>query len=82
MEVMMKAYDNGRHVGTEWSDGERVGYDEVDEVKVVVLEHDERWRKVCIDGTIVEIPKDGSMSIKMLGQGLFKVLANSRLPWI
>ncbi|KAF5657955.1 diacylglycerol kinase catalytic [Fusarium heterosporum] len=76
MSVMMKAYNEGSHVGMDWPDGERVGYDEVDEVRVSVLEDDERWRKVCIDGTIVEIPKDGSVSIKMLDHSLFKILAS------
>ncbi|KPM35080.1 hypothetical protein AK830_g11499 [Neonectria ditissima] len=79
MEVMMKAYDEGKHVDIEWEDGERVGYEEVDEVKVVILEKDERWRKVCIDGTIVEIPSGGQMSVKILKGGLFKVLASSTL---
>ncbi|KAH7248977.1 ATP-NAD kinase-like domain-containing protein [Fusarium redolens] len=76
MSVMMKAYDEGSHVGMQWPDGEKVGYDEVDEVKISVLEKDERWRKVCIDGTIVEIPEGGSMSIKMLDHSLFKILAS------
>ncbi|KAK7423464.1 hypothetical protein QQZ08_009033 [Neonectria magnoliae] len=79
MEVMMKAYDEGKHVDIKWEDGERVGYEEVDEVQVVILEDDERWRKVCIDGTIVEIPSGGQMNVKMLEGGLFKVLASSTL---
>ncbi|KAF9771910.1 hypothetical protein IL306_010419 [Fusarium sp. DS 682] len=77
MSVMMKAYDEGSHVGMQWPDGEKVGYEEVDEVQVSVLENDERWRKVCIDGTIVEIPPDGSMGIKMLGHSLFKIVASA-----
>ncbi|KAF4343100.1 diacylglycerol kinase catalytic [Fusarium beomiforme] len=76
MSVMMKAYDEGSHVGMEWPDGEKVGYEEVDEVKISILENDERRRKVCIDGTIVEVPQDGSMSIKMLGHSLFKILVS------
>lgn len=76
MSVMMNAYDEGSHVGMQWPDGEKVGYDEVDEVKISVLEKDERWRKVCIDGTIVEIPEGGNMSIKMLDHSLFKILAS------
>ncbi|KAM0350075.1 hypothetical protein ACHAPU_003238 [Fusarium lateritium] len=76
MSVMMKAYDEGGHVGMNWPDGERVGYDEVDEVRISVLEDDQRWRKVCIDGTIVDIPKGGSMSIKMFDHSLFKILAS------
>ncbi|KAJ4131434.1 hypothetical protein NW768_005620 [Fusarium equiseti] len=79
MDVMMKVYDGGKHVGMNWPDGETVGYDEVDEVKISVLESDERWRKVCIDGTIVDIPEGGEMNIKMLDHSLFKILASPRI---
>ncbi|CAG7561619.1 unnamed protein product [Fusarium equiseti] len=79
MNVMMKAYEEGKHVGMSWPDGESVGYDEVDEVKISVLESDERWRKVCIDGTIVDIPEGGEMNIKMLDHSLFKVLASPHI---
>ena len=77
MDAMMKAYDGGKHVGMKWDDGEEIGYEEIDEVKVQVLEEDERWRKVCIDGTIVEIPKGGQMDVKMLSKGPFRVLVDS-----
>ncbi|KAM5348156.1 hypothetical protein ACJ41O_007980 [Fusarium nematophilum] len=76
MNVMMKAYEEGSHIGMQWPDGERVGYDEVDEVRVKILEDDERWRKVCIDGTTVEVPKGGEMSIKMFDYSLAQVLVN------
>ncbi|GKU18089.1 unnamed protein product [Fusarium langsethiae] len=79
MDVMTKAYDGGKHIGMDWPDGERVGYDEVDEVKISLLESDGRWRKVCIDGTIVEIPEGGNMVIKMLDHGLFKILASPQV---
>ncbi|RSL63756.1 hypothetical protein CEP54_005082 [Fusarium duplospermum] len=79
MNVMLKAYEEGSHVGMKWDDGERVGYDEVDEVKITTLEDDERWRKVCIDGTIVEIPKGGHMSVKMLDHIIVRVLADTHL---
>ncbi|KAH6895557.1 ATP-NAD kinase-like domain-containing protein [Thelonectria olida] len=76
MSVMMKAYDAGKHIGMEWDDGEKVGYDQVDEVRVVVQEDDERWRKVCIDGTIVEIPNGGQMSVRMLERGPLRILVD------
>lgn len=79
MDVMLKAYEEGSHVGMEWDDGERVGYEQVDEVRITVLEHDERWRKVCIDGTIVEIPKGGQMSVKMLDHIIVRVLADTNI---
>lgn len=75
MEIMMKAYDNGSHVGLKWDDGSAVEYEEVDEVKVVALEEDARWRKVCIDGTIVEVPQGGYLSVARQANGPFRVVA-------
>lgn len=79
MEVMMKAYDEGKHVGVEWDDGEKVGYDEVDEVSVVVREDDARWRNVCVDGTIVEVPKGEEMRVRVLERGPLRILADGRV---
>ncbi|KAL2127546.1 hypothetical protein VTI74DRAFT_10564 [Chaetomium olivicolor] len=59
MEIMMAAYRGGEHVGME-----EVGYEEVEEVKVTITEEDPRWRKVCIDGSIVELERGGWMSIQ------------------
>ncbi|KAI1849317.1 hypothetical protein JX266_004812 [Neoarthrinium moseri] len=83
MDIMMQAYNNGNHVGMEWTadDGrpERVGYDEVKQVKVTTDEADARWRKVCIDGTIVEIPKGGSMTIATEEHPHLQVLVHQSL---
>ncbi|KAL6881146.1 ATP-NAD kinase-like domain-containing protein [Trichoderma novae-zelandiae] len=79
MELMMKAYDGGRHVGTKWEDGHEVRYEEVDEVRVTILEDDERWRKVCIDGTIVDIPKGGELAVRKEEGSGFKILVDSRV---
>lgn len=59
MEIMKAAYDGGKHVGMP-----DVGYEEVDGLEVSSLEDDARWRKVCVDGTIVEVPKGGKVSLK------------------
>ncbi|KAH6607545.1 hypothetical protein Trco_003858 [Trichoderma cornu-damae] len=79
MDVMMKAYDGGKHIGAKWDDGHEVRYQEVDEVRVTILEEDERWRKVCIDGTIVDIPKGGQLSVKREEESGFQVLVDSRV---
>ncbi|KAI1397605.1 ATP-NAD kinase-like domain-containing protein [Hypoxylon fuscum] len=80
MEIMMQAYDGGKHVGMTWTgdDGkeERVGYDEADVVKITTLEEDARWRKVCIDGTIVELPKSGCMTVKTEDRPHLQVLVD------
>lgn len=69
MEIMMAAYNNGSHVGIEG-----VGYEAVEFVKVTTHEEDSRWRKVCIDGTIVEIPQGGSMTVKKSPEPRLQVL--------
>lgn len=78
MEIMAAAYNEGSHVGMKWTteDGgeQGVGYEAVEEVKVTTLEEDARWRKVCIDGTIVEIPRGGSMTVKKSPEAKLQVL--------
>ncbi|KAK4178188.1 ATP-NAD kinase-like domain-containing protein [Triangularia setosa] len=58
MEIMQAAYRGGEHIKME-----EVGYEEVEAVKVFIKEEEPRWRKVCIDGTIVEIEKGGWMKV-------------------
>ncbi|KAE9576463.1 hypothetical protein CGCF415_v000522 [Colletotrichum fructicola] len=79
MEIMMAAYKQGSHVGMKWKDGEQedyVGYEDAEEIRVTIGESDPRWRKVCIDGTIVEIPEDGWMAVTKVKHPLFSILAD------
>lgn len=69
MEIMMAAYNNGSHVGIEG-----VGYEAVEFVTVTTFEENPRWRKVCIDGTIVEIPQGGFMTVKKSPEPRLQVL--------
>jgi hypothetical protein len=67
----------------EWNtdDGktEQVGYNEIKQVKITTFEEDPRWRKVCIDGTIVEIPKGGSMTVSTEEKPHLQVLVDRPL---
>ncbi|KAF9870345.1 diacylglycerol kinase catalytic domain-containing protein [Colletotrichum karsti] len=80
MEIMMAAYKQGSHVGMRWetADGgeDYVGYEDAEEIRVTIGESDPRWRKVCIDGTIVELPEGGWMSVAKLKNPLFNLLAD------
>lgn len=69
MEIMGAAYGGGKHVGME-----DVGYQAVEQVTVTTAEEDARWRKVCIDGTIVELPQHGTMLVKKSPEPRLKVL--------
>ncbi|KAK4245239.1 ATP-NAD kinase-like domain-containing protein [Corynascus novoguineensis] len=72
MEIMMAAYREGSHVGMA-----EVGYEEVEEVRVTVAEEDARWRKVCIDGSIVELETGGWMRVKREEGERLRVLVNA-----
>jgi len=80
MQIMGQAYRDGAHVAMRWTDDDGredgVGYDEVDEVTVTVRERDARWRKVCIDGTIVEVPEGGWMSVRKAAGSRYLVLVH------
>ncbi|KAM3511689.1 hypothetical protein MY11210_004646 [Beauveria gryllotalpidicola] len=78
MEAMMKAYDGGKHVEAAWDeDGERVYYEDVDEFAVTVEDDEERWRKVCIDGTIVDVPRGGTVHVQREEEGRFHIVVDS-----
>lgn len=66
MEAMKAAYDGGKHVDLKWDDGQRIHYDEVEEIRIEALDEDKRWRKVCVDGTIVGIPKGGQVAVRSM----------------
>ena len=74
MEAMKAAYDGGRHVSLSWEDGERIGYDEVEEIDIEIRDEEERWRKVCIDGTIVGVPRGGIVRVKRIPESAFRIL--------
>lgn len=71
MEIMTAAYAEGDHVKLD-----DVGYEAVEEVKVTVNEEDPRWRKVCIDGSIVELEKGGWMSVAKEQRERLRVLVD------
>ncbi|KAK8042771.1 TRM-domain-containing protein [Apiospora phragmitis] len=56
--------DKGKEEEEEEEEEEGVAYEQVGEVRVVTHEADARWRKVCVDGTIVELPLEGSMTVR------------------
>ncbi|EGX93322.1 Diacylglycerol kinase, catalytic region [Cordyceps militaris CM01] len=77
MEAMMRAYDGGKHVEAAWDDGLRVHYDDVDELTIRVDDEDERWRKVCVDGTIVDVPRGGTVRVQRDETSRFKIVVDA-----
>ena len=66
MDIMGKAYQGGAHVKDE-----RVTYEPISRIRIDFEEDDEdsRWRRVCVDGTIVQVPKGGWVEAEMMDIG-------------
>jgi diacylglycerol kinase family enzyme len=61
MRIMGLAYQGGKHV-----DDPAVRYEAIDGLRIEFQgkEDDARWRRICIDGKIVRLEKDGWVEIK------------------
>jgi hypothetical protein len=59
---MTLAYDGGKHIT---GDEKLVGYEDVDSLRIDFQEdgEDGKWRRVCIDGSIVKIEEGGWMEV-------------------
>ncbi len=64
-EIMTKAYQGGKHV-----DDERVGYEEIEGVRIEVNEEDARWRRVCIDGKILRVEAGGWVEVRKIKESV------------
>jgi len=58
MGVMKAAYDGGKHVSMPG-----VRYQAVDGVRVHPKEAEDKWRRICVDGVVVTLEKDGWFEI-------------------
>ena len=59
MDIMGKAYDGGKHASDD-----RVGYEEIEGLRIEFDEEDSRWRRVCVDGKIVRVEKAGWIEVR------------------
>lgn len=59
MAIMSQAYHEGKHI-----EDERVGYEEIEALRIEFREDDARWRRICIDGKIVQVEKDGWIEVQ------------------
>jgi diacylglycerol kinase family enzyme len=65
ISVLEKAYQGGQHVNDE-----RVGYEEIDVLRIGFKEEEARWRRVCIDGKIIRVEKDGWVEVRAGQKGV------------
>ncbi|KAI5360837.1 Putative diacylglycerol kinase, catalytic domain, inorganic polyphosphate/ATP-NAD kinase [Septoria linicola] len=69
MSIMGKAYQGGQHV-----EDERVGYEEIDALRIEFREDEGRWRRVCIDGKIIRVEKDGWVEVRAGQMGVVDLI--------
>ena len=69
MGLMDLAYQGGKHV-----EEPEVGYTAVEKVRIEFEEEEERWRRACVDGKIVLVPRDGWIEVERDERGLLGVL--------
>ena len=64
MRIMGLAYAGGGHIGEA-----EVGYEPIEGLRIdfgdEAGEEEERWRRVCVDGRIVVVPKGGWVEVRM-----------------
>ncbi|KAM3421021.1 hypothetical protein BST61_g1445 [Cercospora zeina] len=71
MNIMGKAYQGGQHVNDE-----RVGYEEITALRIDFNEEDGRWRRVCIDGKIIRVEKDGWVEVYSGQNGVIDLIVD------
>ncbi|KAK6438680.1 hypothetical protein LTR95_005118 [Oleoguttula sp. CCFEE 5521] len=69
MEIMGAAYQGGKHV-----DDARVGYEEIDGLRIEFAEEDAKWRRVCVDGKIIVVEKGGWVEVKIGPKGVLDLM--------
>ncbi|MCJ1334888.1 hypothetical protein MMC09_000153 [Bachmanniomyces sp. S44760] len=72
MRVLGLAFAGGGHVSEEG-----IGYESIDGLRIDFDESDGRWRRVCIDGRIVKVGKDGWMEVRREGREVLQIVVDS-----
>ncbi|KAK1038342.1 hypothetical protein LTR33_016125 [Friedmanniomyces endolithicus] len=73
MEIMTKAYDGGKHIGDE-----RVGYEEIQGLRIEFEEEEARWRRVCVDGKIVRVQAGGWVEVRGGVESVLDLIVDER----
>jgi len=68
-EILGEASNNGNHI-----DDPSVAYHEIDELFIIIEEPEDRWRRVCIDGKIIQVGLCGWMKVGMCKESFLNLL--------
>jgi len=65
MEIMTKGYQGG------FTSDERVIYQSIDTLTLIINETDDRWRRVCLDGSVEVV--DDSITISKESRNMYYI---------
>lgn len=71
MRIFELAYRGGLHV-----DDVDVHYDDIDGLRIDFEEQDDRWRRVCIDGKVVQVNEGGWVEIRKERRDIIDVIVD------
>lgn len=66
MEVLMSAYEQGKHIN---KCEDVIVYESIDSLRIEFDEPDEKWRQICVDGKIVAIEQGGWVEVRKMPAG-------------
>ena len=71
MRIMGRAYQGGKHV-----EHEAVSYEKVEGLRIEFrgLEAEGQWRRVCVDGKIVRVDREGWVEISKVDGSVVNVV--------
>ena len=71
MRILGMAFQGGGHVGDK-----SVGYESIDGLRIEFDEKDSRWRRVCVDGKIIEVSEGGWMEVRKSTRDVVDIIAD------
>lgn len=71
MRIMGLAAQGGLHIGDDL-----VGYDDIAGIKIDIEEKDARWRRICVDGKIVQVNEGGWVEVRSGPRDVLDIIAD------
>lgn len=71
MRIFKLAYQGGLHI-----DDTNVHYDDIDGLRIDFEEQDDRWRRVCIDGKVVQVNQGGWVEIRKERRDIINIIVD------
>ncbi len=73
MRIMGLAYQDGSHI-----EDPAVEYDSIDGMRIDFEEADERWRRVCVDGKIIQVGEGGWVEVQNSKEDVLDIMVDMK----